>query len=353
MVVLLYRAIQPVLDVSERKGLRRNSNGKGSSRTSLCSDSSTSSITTDSADLPPPVPAPSIIGSTFKMEKFEGRFLKTIDEPGESRDDYDSYDSDDILLVDNALDGLVEEDDEDDEEDEEETPYATLTTLGSGPITKPPPVKLLVAHVGDCRAVLSDAGVAVQLTVDHHPDVPSEKERVEAAGGWISKNRVNGVLAVTRSFGDIMYKTFDPTAPSPDFYGDEEELETGIWAKRNQVISMPEILELDVQSSYEFIILASDGLFESFSCSQIVSFVRDELFKHGDSQRAARAAISEVEARGGHDNTSLVVVCLNQISRDRQASGASNHSGRTNSSGLARPRSSDRAGSSESYMSDI
>ena len=128
--------------------------------------------------------------------------------------------------------------------------------------------------------------------------------------------------------------SFKPDVPAPEFYGDEEEVEGGVWSHGNQVISMPDILELDVQPNYEFIVLASDGLFEIFSCSHIVNFVREELFKHGDAQRAARASIKEVEARGGHDNTSVVVICLNQIVRNKQSNGSPNSSSHTQKLGL-------------------
>lgn len=69
-----------------------------------------------------------------------------------------------------------------------------------------PGVVLHVANVGDCRAVLCRAGEAVQLTVDHTPAVASEAARVETAGGFVSRGRVNGILGVTRSFGDIHCK---------------------------------------------------------------------------------------------------------------------------------------------------
>ncbi len=52
-----------------------------------------------------------------------------------------------------------------------------------------PPVTLFVAHVGDCRAVLSESGIAVQLTMDHSPKNPVEQERIEAAGGWVHNGR--------------------------------------------------------------------------------------------------------------------------------------------------------------------
>lgn len=68
------------------------------------------------------------------------------------------------------------------------------------------PVFLHVANVGDCRAVLCRGGKAVAITRDHTPTVPSEAARVEAAGGFVSRGRVNGILGVSRSFGDIHCK---------------------------------------------------------------------------------------------------------------------------------------------------
>ena len=49
----------------------------------------------------------------------------------------------------------------------------------------------------------------MQVTVDHKPSLPTEKQRIEATGGWVHKNRVNGLLAVSRSFGDINYKAVE------------------------------------------------------------------------------------------------------------------------------------------------
>ena len=68
------------------------------------------------------------------------------------------------------------------------------------------PVFLHVANVGDCRAVLCRGGTAVAITRDHTPSVPTEAARVEAAGGFVSRGRVNGILGVSRSFGDIHCK---------------------------------------------------------------------------------------------------------------------------------------------------
>jgi hypothetical protein len=39
----------------------------------------------------------------------------------------------------------------------------------------------------------------VRLTVDHKPELPEETSRIVDRGGFVRHNRVNGVLAVSRS----------------------------------------------------------------------------------------------------------------------------------------------------------
>ena len=53
----------------------------------------------------------------------------------------------------------------------------------------------------------------------------------------MQNGRVNTVLGVSRSFGDIMYKTFDPLKAAPA----NEDEEGGIWCPQSQVISKPEV----------------------------------------------------------------------------------------------------------------
>lgn len=69
----------------------------------------------------------------------------------------------------------------------------------------PPKVRLTVANLGDCRAVLSRKGSAIPLSMDHKPTNEDEMTRIKEAGGWVSNKRVNGVLAVSR-FINFIYK---------------------------------------------------------------------------------------------------------------------------------------------------
>lgn len=66
---------------------------------------------------------------------------------------------------------------------------------------------LCAGHVGDCRAVLCCAGTAEALTVDHKPERPAERARIEGQGGEVLCGgkgawRVQGVLGVSRAIGD-------------------------------------------------------------------------------------------------------------------------------------------------------
>jgi len=53
------------------------------------------------------------------------------------------------------------------------------------------------------------------MSEDHKPDLPTEKGRIEKAGGFVDDNRVRGVLALSRAIGDLQYKC-DPSIALKD-----------------------------------------------------------------------------------------------------------------------------------------
>jgi serine/threonine protein phosphatase PrpC len=128
---------------------------------------------------------------------------------------------------------------------------------------------LTVANIGDCRAVISSHGRCRHLTSDHKATAPAEKERIERAGSTVTNGRVNGVLAISRSFGDLQFKTVEPHLFKAESCCPEQW-----WAAAQAVTSEPEIASVHIDPSDEFLLLATDGLWDHFSGEEAVNFVR-------------------------------------------------------------------------------
>jgi len=74
------------------------------------------------------------------------------------------------------------------------------------------PTHIICANSGDSRVVLGRSSgneMCCPLSEDHKPDNPEEKARIEACGGFVEENRVNGSLALSRALGDFEYKGSD------------------------------------------------------------------------------------------------------------------------------------------------
>ncbi|KAK9997577.1 hypothetical protein SO802_022263 [Lithocarpus litseifolius] len=140
--------------------------------------------------------------------------------------------------------------------------------------------RLLVANVGDSRVVACRAGSAIPLSIDHKPERSDERQRIEQAGGfiiWAGTWRVGGVLAVSRAFGDKLLKPY--------------------------VVAEPEIQEEEIDG-VDFIIIASDGLWNVISNKDAVALVQDI----PNAEEASRRLITEAYARGSSDNITSIVV---------------------------------------------
>lgn len=69
------------------------------------------------------------------------------------------------------------------------------------------PKYIICANAGDSRCVMGiGGGGAKPLSFDHKPSLQIERERIDAAGGFVQWNRVDGDLAVSRALGDFGYK---------------------------------------------------------------------------------------------------------------------------------------------------
>lgn len=153
---------------------------------------------------------------------------------------------------------------------------------------------LTVAGVGDSMCVLSRSGKAVILNRMHRLDNEDERERVKRAGGMVINNRVNGLLAISRAFGDTQFK------PEKD--------DTSTRTPEGLVISTPEVYSELITPKTEFAIMATDGLWDVMTPQMAVTFVRNMLHKHRDLEAAARDLSKEALTRGSVDNVTVLVM---------------------------------------------
>ena len=166
--------------------------------------------------------------------------------------------------------------------------------------------KLVCANLGDARAVMSREGRCVELSQDFKASRKDEQDRIKGQGGYIVFGRVLGRLAVTRAFGDFECKQIAVK--------NEETQEKDI---RNFVLCQPEIRVTTIDRMRdEFIILASDGLFDRFSSEECVNLARQKFLQNEpmeqDPFEVARYLVTEsVGVRVNSDNTTAVIVQLN------------------------------------------
>ncbi|GMG17886.1 unnamed protein product [Phytophthora fragariaefolia] len=156
----------------------------------------------------------------------------------------------------------------------------------------------LVSSVGDSQVVLSTNGRAKDMCIAHTPDLSSERDRILAAKGQISKGRIYGMLGVSRAFGDIDFKTARGEFKSR-FNGD-------------LVSATPDVVAHEIKSQDEFMVLGCDGLYDVMEPQDVVNFVRAKLGLHGDVQHATEELVSHAIALGSTDNVSAIIVCFNQ-----------------------------------------
>ena len=168
--------------------------------------------------------------------------------------------------------------------------------------------KLVLANAGDSRAVLAkkannNTWKAIELTKDQNPDLPEEQARIESMGGYVSPPPEPGLsarvwldvdctqigLAMARSLGDHAVKPIG-------------------------VIAEPVISFHDITPEDDFVIFATDGVWEFVSSEEAVQIVASNLQR--GATRACQALI-EVAAEKWHDeegdyrdDITALVVCL-------------------------------------------
>lgn len=142
---------------------------------------------------------------------------------------------------------------------------------------------LYTACAGDSRAVVArreastepgerGALVALALSVDQSPDLPEEKARIEACGGFVAPPEEEGLSA--RVYSDSTCTVVGLAMARA--LGDE-------CAKPLGIISEPVVTVHQLAQTDEFLVLASDGVWEFISSEQAVNTIASVIDQRGAS----------------------------------------------------------------------
>jgi integrin-linked kinase-associated serine/threonine phosphatase 2C len=145
---------------------------------------------------------------------------------------------------------------------------------------------LYVANAGDSRAVLGritpQNRFAVELTQDHRPHVKSERDRILKQGGLIRKiSNTEGPVGPYRIWADEDGPGLGLTRCLGNFSG-----------KKIGIISAPLVQKINLKEADQFVVIATDGLWDVMTSTEVVSFI----LRLGED-RAQAAKLLVVEAR--------------------------------------------------------
>ena len=184
------------------------------------------------------------------------------------------------------------------------------------------------ANAADSRAVLSVSGRARRLSVDHTAESGDERDRIVRAGGRVEFGRLadedgDGVLKVSRGIGNFdLEPSFicEPFMSDPVLLSFEEEGGSISRSKRriSDVVTEEEEEEEHLCSRsggndrVEFLLLASDGLWDVFEDQDAVDFVLARL-REGDSAEVCASRLTNAALeRQSKDDTTVVLYVINE-----------------------------------------
>mmetsp|Transcript_22119 Transcript_22119/g.41483 ORF Transcript_22119/g.41483 Transcript_22119/m.41483 type:complete len:338 (+) Transcript_22119:389-1402(+) len=151
----------------------------------------------------------------------------------------------------------------------------------------------IVANCGDSRVVVCGEDKVLFATEDHKPSDPAEEARIQEAGGFVSFDRVNGDLAMSRAIGDFSYKD-----------------NTSVSNLEQKVIAKPDVTILKRQPTDKFVVLACDGIFDVLSNDEVRLYVAEKIEAKYTTAAICETLIDRCLELGSRDNMSVIVVIL-------------------------------------------
>ena len=206
---------------------------------------------------------------------------------------------------------------------------------------------LYLAHAGDSRMIVSKNKKLDFATTDHKPNNPVELERILREGGSVWCNgtimpnddiikyavipggkqawRI-GPLGISRSIGDytdqnMIDAVYNCHEHCRDRLKDEyvrNNIRMTEFSRDNFQLTedgrmigfscIPDVKKIEIDSSYDFIILASDGLWDVISNEEAIEFVQRSLDDGRDVQEITDKLVKKAQIIGSDDDITVTIV---------------------------------------------
>jgi len=173
-------------------------------------------------------------------------------------------------------------------------------------------------NCGDSRGVFISPGIqdeskegkhrkkkpsVIVESIDHKPNHPEEKKRIEAAGGRVKADgktgpyRIDGNLSVSRGLGDFKFKSDRKRSPN-----------------EQKVSCSPDIYELTDLKPGTLVVLACDGLWDVMSSKDVAARLRSRMEDKGVTSLAdlARDLVQASLKKKSKDNVTVLLAKLGE-----------------------------------------
>ena len=121
------------------------------------------------------------------------------------------------------------------------------------------------------------------ITIDHKCTNQKEKQRIEREGGTIMYERLDGILAISRGFGD-----FD--------------------LKNKGFSCEPHITKKLIDDSLKYCVLASDGVWDYLNLEDVSKIIKEN---ENNFQNIAKIIVESAKRKASEDNICCIVIKLN------------------------------------------
>lgn len=164
------------------------------------------------------------------------------------------------------------------------------------------PNHFFIVNLGDSRTILCRENELFFTTTDHSPSAFKERERIEAAGGVVYKNRINHDLNISRALGNFPMKSDTRKRKICQILSPEADVT---------------VLDRSTEKD-DFLAVASDGLFRSLSNAQLVDYLIERFPNKRNLDDLAGDVLDYCCHSRSRDNLTLILIhfCSGEVQRD-------------------------------------